>query len=46
MKHAWIVFAFVLTVSSAQTKFYTIVIHGGAGTIRAIHARFRKAGVF
>jgi beta-aspartyl-peptidase (threonine type) len=33
MKHVWIVFAFVLTVSSAQTKFYTIIIHGGAGTI-------------
>lgn len=33
MKHVCILFAFFLTVLSVQTKFYTIVIHGGADTI-------------
>jgi beta-aspartyl-peptidase (threonine type) len=33
MKHLCILLVFFLTVASAQTKIYTIVIHGGAGTI-------------
>lgn len=33
MKPVYILFAFFLTCSSAQPKVYTIVIHGGAGTI-------------
>jgi len=33
MKPVYILFAFILTCSSAQPKVYTIVIHGGAGTI-------------
>jgi beta-aspartyl-peptidase (threonine type) len=33
MKHTFVLFAFFLTILNAQTKFYTIVIHAGAGTI-------------
>lgn len=33
MKLVYILFAVFLTVSNAQTNSYTIVIHGGAGTI-------------
>jgi beta-aspartyl-peptidase (threonine type) len=33
MKPIYILFVLFFTASCAQTKFYTIVIHGGAGTI-------------